>query len=98
MLPSVQMANESFDYWHETALATGQLRGCLMAPLGCIVYVGGFIALVVWGNSILILLLWMLFVGPIAVGLVALAATFLVFPVAAALMFMAKIFHWGEKQ
>jgi hypothetical protein len=70
-------------FWEETGRATAALRGCLMIPLGFVIYIGGFVALVAWGNSILILMLWMLFVGPIVVVIVAFGLTFaLLLPVA----------------
>ncbi|MDO8615925.1 MAG: hypothetical protein Q7T33_09370 [Dehalococcoidia bacterium] len=86
------------DYWRETGLAAGQLRGCLMIPLGFIIYFGGFVALIAWGNSILILFLWMFLIGPITVSLVAFGLTWVMLPIAAVLMLMAKVLHWGEEK
>lgn len=86
----------SMDYWKEVGIATGQLRGCAMAPLGCLVYFGGLVLLVAWGNGILILLLWMFLGGPIVVGLVSLSVAFLVLPFAMILMGLAKVFKWGQ--
>ncbi len=85
-----------FEYWHETGIAARQLRGCLMIPLGILIYFGGFIALIAWGNSILILLLWLFLIGPIVIAVVSFGVTIAMVPIAALLMLMAKVFHWGE--
>lgn len=79
--------------WEETAVVTAVLRGCVMALLGVIVYVGGFVALVVWGNSIFILLLWLFVGGPIALMLVNLTVIFAVMPFALLIVLISRPFR-----
>ena len=79
--------------WEETAVVTVALRGCVMALLSVVVYLGGFIALIAWGNSILILFLWLFIAGPIALALVNLAVIFVMMPFALLIVLMSRPFR-----
>ena len=79
--------------WEETAVVTVVLRGCVMAVLSVVVYLGGFIALVAWGNGILILFIWLFVAGPIALVLVNLAVIFVMMPFALLLVLISRPFR-----
>ena len=83
--------------WEETAVVTVALRGCVMVLLSVVVYLGGFIALIAWGNSILILFLWLFIAGPIALVLMGLIVFVVMVPFALLVVLISRPFRrWSE--